>query len=127
MMIHRNLEFEAALCADLASAFNDAHKCASKKTHSFVTSLNERYAEAFAHGAHFYGPLAVIPSEGSKWWQVKDMRHGWGYHPLDIEVFAEEGKVPTLEDVLRTIKSSAHTFRARAKDMDALVESFHKP
>lgn len=126
-MVHRNPELEAALCAELAQAFTDAHKAASKKPHSFVTSMYERYAEAFSKGARFYGPLAVIPDKGNpKYWTVMDIRHGWGYHPINETVYTE-GQFPTLDETLTAVTIAARNFRSRAETLEKLVATFPKP
>lgn len=93
--------FKKALPLALAEAYEKA-RTNGQSVHSYVTSLCARYAEAAAKGAIFFGHLAVMPKEGSSWWTIRDMRHGWGYHPLDKD-FLPEGNIPTEAEVRKAL------------------------
>lgn len=114
--------FRKALPLALAEAY-EAARLNNQPVHAYVTSLCERYAEAAAKGAIFFGHLAAIPKDG--WWTIRDMRHGWGYHPLDRE-FIPEGDIPTEADVRNAlvtgIEHHKHMMQAFEEAVMALDE-----
>lgn len=115
--------FRLKLSYALATAYTDADKCVSRKPHSFTTSLQERYAEAHAQGAKFFGPLAVLPVNGaSDHFIIRDMRHGWGYHPINREFYVKEGTQPTVQDVILELKHYASWLRDHAEEIDEVTD-----
>lgn len=116
--------FNKALPLALAEAYEIARRD-NQSVHAYVTSLCERYAEAAAKGAIFFGHLAAIPKEGSSRWLVRDMRHGWGYHSLDQE-FIPEGNIPTEAEVrqalVRGIGHHKHMMESFERAVKALDE-----
>lgn len=115
--------FRKALPLALAEAYTVARRD-NQPVHAYVTNLCDRYAEAAAKGAIFFGHLAAIPKGGS-WWFVRDMRHGWGYHALDQE-FIPEGDIPTEVEVrkalVRGIEHHKHMMESFEHAVQALDE-----
>ena len=89
----------------------------------FVKSMLERFAEAHAQGAVFFGPVAVIPrnAEHSEW-TIKDLRGGWGFHPIDQPLTTDPGVEPTLEFVCRILRRYANDLRSKADCIEKLTD-----
>ena len=88
----------------------------------FAMSMFERFAEAHAKGAIFFGPIAVIPQDNRhSLWVIKDLRGGWGFHPIDMEITTDIGVDPTLEVVTKNLQRYANDLRCKADIVERLV------
>ena len=88
----------------------------------FAMSMFERFAEAHAKGAIFFGPIAVIPqNDKHSEWIIKDLRGGWGFHPIDQPLTTDPGVEPTLEFVCKTLRRYANDLRCKADIIDILI------
>ena len=88
----------------------------------FAMSMFERFAEAHAKGAIFFGPIAVIPQDNRhSLWVIKDLRGGWGFHPIDLEITTDIGVAPTLEVVTKNLQRYANDLRCKADLVERLV------
>lgn len=88
----------------------------------FAMSMFERFAEAHAKGAIFFGPIAVIPQDNRhSLWVIKDLRGGWGFHPIDRLLTTDPGVEPTLEFVCNILRCYANDIRCNADILDNLI------
>ena len=89
----------------------------------FAMSMFERFAEAHAQGAIFFGPIAVIPqNDRHSQWLIKDLRGGWGYNPIDLKIPTDPGVDPTLEVVCRELERYANDLRYRSDCVKKLAD-----
>ena len=88
----------------------------------FAMSMFERFAEAHAKGAIFFGPIAVIPQDNRhSLWVIKDLRGGWGFYPIDLPLITDPEVEPTLELVCRILRRYANDLRCKADIVERLV------
>ena len=88
----------------------------------FAMSMFERFAEAHAKSAVFFGPIAVIPQDAERTeWIIKDLREGWGFHPIDQPLITDPGVEPTLEFVCKILRRYANDLRCKADLVERLV------
>ena len=93
-----------------------------RNDYRFAMSMFERFAEAHAKGAIFFGPIAVIPQDNRhSLWVIKDLRGGWGFHPIDLEITTDIGVDPTLEVVTKNLQRYANGLRSKADYVEKLV------
>ena len=89
----------------------------------FVESMLERFAEAHAQGAVFFGPVAVVPqNDERKQWIIKDLREGWGFSQIDLPLITDPGVEPTLELVCRILRRYANDLRCKADCVEKLTD-----
>ena len=94
-----------------------------KQASGFVFSMFERFAEAHAQGAIFFGPIAVIPqNDRHSQWLIKDLRGGWGYNPIDLKIPTDPEVEPTLEVVCRELERYANDLRYKADCVKKLAD-----
>ena len=88
-----------------------------------VESMFERFAEAHAQGAVFFGPVAVIPqnAEHSEW-IIKDLREGWGFSPIDLPLITNPGVEPTMEFVCKILRCYVSDLRFKADYVEKLTD-----
>lgn len=104
----------------LAELYNDT--ATGEKPSGFVFAIIERFAEAHAKGAVFFGPIAAIPQDGRNTeWLVKDLRGGWGFNPIDMYIYTDHGIVPTLDTVHKELVKYAQHLRSKADDVERLA------
>ena len=97
------------------------------KGNGFVFSMFERFAKAHAQGAVFFGPVAVIPQNAEHTrWLIKDLRGGWGFHPIDLEITTDIGVDPTLEVVTKNLQRYANDLRCKADYVEKLTDELCK-
>ena len=93
-----------------------------KQPNGFVESMLERFAEAHAEGAIFFGPVAVIPQNDEHTrWLIKDLRGGWGFHPIDLYIDTDPGVEPTLDTVHKGLVKYAQHLQFKADDVEKLA------
>ena len=89
----------------------------------FVESMLERFAEAHAQGAVFFGPVAVIPQNDRRSeWIIKDLRGGWGFHPIDLPLITDSGVEPTMESVCKILRRYTNDLRCKADYVEKLTD-----
>ena len=89
-------------------------------SYRFVESMLERFAEAHAQGAFFFGPVAVIPQNDEHTrWLIKDLRGGWGYNPLDL--YFTDPEDPTLDRVCKELTIYERRLRCKADSVEKLT------
>lgn len=93
----------------------------------FAMSMFERFATAHAQGAVFFGPVAVIPQDDRhSLWVIKDLRGGWGFHPIHLEITTDIGVDPTLEVVTKNLQRYANDLRYKADCVEKLTDELCK-
>ena len=93
-----------------------------KQPTGFVFSMFERFAEANAKGAFFFGPVAVIPqNDEHTQWLIKDLRGGWGYNPIDLYFTTDPEVDPTLERVCKELTIYRWRLRSKADSVENLT------
>ena len=101
----------------------NAYSRKGRHDYRFVESMLERFAEAHAQGAVFFGPVAVIPqNDGHSEWIIKDLRGGWGFHPIDQPLTTDPGVEPTLEFVCKILRRYANDLRCKADCLEKLTD-----
>jgi hypothetical protein len=113
-------EFSIQLCNELSEIFS---KSVAEGTtpHGFVTSLVERYENHRNQNSIFFGPIAVTLQQKDKWhstWLIEDLRGGWGFSPLNLEMKLVPDETPTLEIVQKELQAQARRLRHQADDFD---------
>ena len=89
----------------------------------FAMSMLERFAEAHAQGAVFFSTVAVIPQNDRRSeWIIKDLRGGWGFHPIDLPLITGPGVEPTLEHVCKILRRYANDLRYKADCVEKLTD-----
>lgn len=89
----------------------------------FVLSIFKRYEEAYNKGAIFFGPIAVIP-QNEKHWLIQDMRGGWGFSPLNLDIIIDG--TPTLDKVSKELTNYARSFKNKADNIESLIPKLSK-
>ena len=109
--------------SELPYVLGRAYSMKGRLNYRFVESMFERFAEAHAQGAVFFGPVAVIPrnAEHSEW-TIKDLRGGWGFHPIDQPLTTDPGVEPTLEVVCKILRRHANNLRCEADCLEKLTD-----
>ena len=98
-----------------------------KQPSSFVFSMFERFAEAHAQGAVFFGPVAVVPqNDEHTQWIIKDLRGGWGYYPINLYIDTDPGVEPTLETIHKKLVRHTQSLRSEADDVEKLANELCK-
>ena len=122
-----NLNKFSDLKSELPYILSSVYSMKGLHDYRFVESMFERFAEAHAQGAVFFGPIAIIPqnNEHSEW-IIKDLRGGWGFPPIDQPLTTDPGVEPTLEFVCKILKSYASDLRCKADKADWLISELHK-
>ena len=93
-----------------------------KQPNGFVFSMFERFAEAHAQGAFFFGPVAVIPQNDIHTrWLIKDLRGGWGYNPIDLYFTTDPEVEPTLDIVCKELTIYNQSLRRKADYVEKLT------
>ena len=108
--------------SELPYVLGRAYSMKGRHDYRFVESMLERFAEAHAQGAVFFGPIAVIPQDDRhSLWVIKDLRGGWGFHPINLEIATNTGVDPTLEVVTKELHQHANDLRCKADCVEKLV------
>ena len=109
--------------SELPYVLGNAYSMKGRHDYRFVKSMLERFAEAHAHGAVFFGPVAVIPqNDKHSEWIIKDLREGWGFHPIDQPLTTDPGVEPTLEFVCKILRRYANDLRCKADCVEKLTD-----
>ena len=109
--------------SELPYVLGRAYSRKGRHSYRFVESMLERFAEAHAQGAVFFGPVAVIPQNDRRSeWIIKDLRGGWGFSPIDLPLITDPGVEPTLELVCRILRRYANDLRCKADCVEKLTD-----
>ena len=115
------------LKSELPYVLGNAYSRKGRYECSFIESMFERFAEAHAQGAVFFGPVAVIPqNDKHSEWIIKDLRGGWGFHPINQSLTTDPGVEPTLEFVCKTLRRYANNLRCEADCLEKLTDELCK-
>ena len=113
--------------SELPYVLGRAYSTKEHLNHRFVESMFERFAEAHAHGAVFFGPVAVIPrNDEHSEWTIKDLREGWGFPPIDQPLTTDPGVEPTLEFVCKILRRYANDLHCKADCLEKLTDELCK-
>lgn len=86
-----------------------------------IRDIVNRFTNCTKEGITVIGPIAAIPNNDGTY-TLRDLRHGWGYMPLDLEY---EGKL--TEDAIKAfLKSTVNKYRNSANQMDKIIRDFYK-
>lgn len=113
-------EFSIQLCNELSEIYNKS-VAEGETPHGFVTSLVKRYEKCRDQKAIFFGPIAVTLLDKGDWnatWLIEDLRGGWGFNPLTLEINLKLDETPTLEIVKRALQARARSLRLKADDFE---------
>ena len=116
-------EFSIQLCNELSKIFNES-VAEGTTPHGFATSLVERYKTHSEQGSIFFGPIAVTLRKKDIWhstWLIEDLRGGWGFSPLDLEMELVPNETPTLEIVQKELQAQARRLRRQADNFDVVA------
>ena len=109
--------------SELPYVLGSAYSMKGRYNYRFVESMLERFAEAHAQGAVFFGPVAVIPqNDMHSEWIIKDLRGGWGFHPIDQPLITDPGVELTLEFVCKILRCYANDLRFKADCVEKLTD-----
>lgn len=114
-------EFKNNLPYILSEIYNQT--LPGRKPIDFVVSIFQRYEEAYSKGAIFFGPIAAIP-KNEKHWLIQDMRGGWGFSPLNIDIIIDG--TPTLSNVAKALADYARSFKDKADNIESLIPELSK-
>ena len=93
-----------------------------KQPNGFVFSMLERFAEAHAQGAVFFGPVVVVPQNDERTqWIIKDLREVWGYNPINIYFTTDPEVDPTLDRVCKELTLYRGRLQRKADDVEELT------
>ncbi len=88
---------------------------------SKILDIIERFTNCTKEGITVIGPIAAIPNNNGTY-TLRDLRHGWGYRPLDLEY---EGEL--TEDAIKAfLKSRVNVYRDSANQIDKIIRDFYK-
>ena len=86
-----------------------------------IRDIVDRFTNYTKEGITVIGPIAAIPNNNGTY-TLRDLRHGWGYRPLDLEY---EGEL--TEDAIKAfLKSRVNVYRDSANQMDKMIRDFYK-
>ena len=122
-----DLEKFSNLKSELPYVLGNAYSRKGHYEYSFVESMFERFAEAHAQGAVFFGPVAVVPqNDKHSEWIIKDLRGGWGFNPIYQPLTTDPGVEPTLEFVCKILRRYANDLRCKADCLEKLADELCK-
>ena len=86
-----------------------------------ILDIVKRFANYTKEGITVIGTIAAIPNDNGSY-TLRDLRHGWGYRPLNLEY---EGEL--TEDAIKAfLKSKVDVYRGSAYQIDQMIEDFYK-
>ena len=113
--------------SELPFILGNAYSKKGRHSYRFVESMLERFAEAHAQGAVFFGPVAVVPQNDERTqWIIKDLRGGWGFSPIDLPLITKPGVEPTLELVCKILRCYTSDLRCKADCVEELTDELCK-
>ena len=108
--------------SELPFILGNAYSKKGRHSYRFVESMLERFAEAHAQGAVFFGPVAVVPQNDERTqWTIKDLRGGWGYNPINLDFSTDPGVDPTLDRVCKELTTYRCHLRCKADNVENLT------
>lgn len=85
-----------------------------------ILDIVNRFSTCTDASITVFGPIAAIPNNGS--YILRDLRHGWGYKPLNLEYKGEL----TKDAIKAFLKSKVNVYRDSADQIDQMIKDFYK-
>ena len=86
-----------------------------------ILDIIKRFSNCTNASIIVFGPIVAIPNNNGSY-TLRDLRHGWGYKPLNLEY---EGEL--TEDAIKTfLKSKTIEYRNSADQIDQIIKDFYK-
>ena len=86
-----------------------------------ILDIIKRFSTCTNASITVFGPIAAIPNNDGSY-TLRDLRHGWGYRPLNLEYKGE-----LTEDAIKAfLKSKANVYRDSADQIDQMIRDFYK-
>ena len=86
-----------------------------------ILDIVKRFSTCTNEGITVFGPIAAIPNNNGSY-TLRDLRHGWGYKPLNLEYKGE-----LTEDAIKAfLKSRVEVYRGSAYQIDQMIKDFYK-
>ena len=86
-----------------------------------ILDIVKRFSTCTNASITVFGPIAAIPNNNGSY-TLRDLRHGWGYKPLNLEYKGE-----LTEDAIKTfLKSRVDVYRDSADQIDKMIKDFYK-
>ena len=88
---------------------------------SKIIDIAKRFCNCTKESINVFGPIAAIPNNNGSY-TLRDLRHGWGYRPLNLEYKGE-----LTEDAIKAfLESRADVYRDSADQIDQIIRDFYK-
>ena len=86
-----------------------------------ILDIVKRFSTCTNASITVFGPIAAIPNNDGSY-TLRDLRHGWGYRPLNLEYKGE-----LTEDAIKAfLESRADVYRDSADQIDQIIRDFYK-
>ena len=86
-----------------------------------ILDIVKRFSTCTNTSITVFGPIAAIPNDNGSY-TLRDLRHGWGYRPLNLEYKGE-----LTEDAIKAfLKSKVDVYRDSADQIDQMIRDFYK-
>ena len=86
-----------------------------------ILDIVKRFSTCTNASITVFGPIAAFPNSNGSY-ILRDLRHGWGYKPLNLEYKGE-----LTEDAIKTfLKSKVDVYRDSADQIDQIIRDFYK-
>ena len=86
-----------------------------------ILDIVKRFSTCTNASITVFGPIAAIPNNDGSY-TLRDLRHGWGYRPLNLEY---EGEL--TEDAIKAfLESRVDVYRDSANQIDQMIRDFYK-
>ncbi len=86
-----------------------------------ILDIVKRFSTCADAGITVFGPIAAIPNNDGSY-TLRDLRHGWGYQPLNLEYKGEL----TKDAIKAFLKRKVNVYRDSANQMDKMIRDFYK-
>ena len=86
-----------------------------------ILDIVKRFSTCTNASITVFGPIAAIPNNDGSY-TLRDLRHGWGYRPLNLEY---EGEL-TKDAIKAFLESRADVYRDSADQIDQIIRDFYK-
>ena len=86
-----------------------------------ILDIVKRFSTCTNASITVFGPIAAIPNNDGSY-TLRDLRHGWGYRPLNLEY---EGGL-TKDAIKAFLESRADVYRESADQIDQIIKDFYK-
>lgn len=86
-----------------------------------ILDIVKRFSTCTDASITVFSPIAAIPNNNGSY-ILRDLRHGWGYKPLNLEYKGEL----TEDDIKAFLKSKVNVYRDSADQIDQIIKDFYK-